>query len=170
MSAELHLISGMAGAGKTTLAKRIEQESGAIRLSPDEWLVTLMQDPADRAEMDRLREPVEKLQWELAQRLLGEGLIVVLENGFWRRDERLEYCREAQAIGAMVTLYFLDPSKRELLRRIEKRNPQLQAQALRISETELNTWLGWLERPDEEELAAYDVFHKSLGGDNVGEP
>ena len=30
--------------------------------------------------------------------------------------------------------------------------------ALIISEAELDTWLGWLEKPKPEELARYDVF------------
>ena len=89
MPPTLHLLCGMAGAGKTTLAKRIEAETGAVRLSPDEWLLELMADPGDRAEMDRKRPSVEALQWQVAARLLDKGLDVVLENGFWQRDTLL---------------------------------------------------------------------------------
>ena len=163
MPPTLHLLCGMAGAGKTTLAKRIEAETGAVRLSPDEWLLELMADPGDRAEMDRMRPSVEALQWQVAARLLDKGLDVVLENGFWQRDERRGRREEGQQLGARVVLHFLDVPKDILLARIEARNQTLEAGALHITEQELDLWLGsWLEPPDEAELAAYDehVIHR----------
>lgn len=36
--AKLILMCGLPGAGKTTLAKRIEIEEDALRLTPDEWM------------------------------------------------------------------------------------------------------------------------------------
>jgi len=35
----LHLICGLPGSGKTTLSKKIEAETGAIRFCPDEWII-----------------------------------------------------------------------------------------------------------------------------------
>ncbi len=149
----------MAGAGKTTLAKQIEAQTGALRLSPDEWLLELMADPADRAEMDRMRPSVEALQWQVAGGFLERGLDVVLENGFWHRDERLDRCRTGQRLGACVVLHFLDVPRDLLLKRIQARNRTLEARALFITEQELDRWLGsWFQRPDEGELAAYDRY------------
>jgi len=39
--ATLHLICGLPCAGKTTLARQIEQERSALRLTPDEWITRL---------------------------------------------------------------------------------------------------------------------------------
>jgi predicted kinase len=152
----LHLICGMVGAGKTTLAKAIEQESGAIRFSPDEWLLALMQDVHDRAEMDRLRNSVEALQWTVAQSLLRQGVDVVLENGFWGREERLDYCAGGQALGARVLLHLLELPRDELVRRVAARNRVTTARSLQITEAEIDHWLPRFERPDAQELAAYD--------------
>jgi len=157
MAPTLYLLCGMAGAGKTTLAKQIEAESGAVRFSPDEWLLALMSDPDDRSEMDRMRPSVEALQWQVAAGLLEKGLDVVLENGFWQKTERLERCQEGQRLDARVVLYFLDPSREVLQARIRARNQCLPSRALCITEAELDLWLGsWLERPDEQELRTYD--------------
>lgn len=154
--ATLHLLCGMAGAGKTTLARKLAQESGVIRFSPDEWILALMSDPADRAEMDRLRPPVEKLQWTEAERLLKRNVSVVLENGFWQRAERLEHCQQARRLGVRVKLHLFEISRKKLSERIQRRNLTLEAQALWITEEELDEWLGWLEVPEEAEYGEYD--------------
>lgn len=59
--ATLFLICGLPGAGKTTLAKQLENEYSAFRLCPDEWIAQILADPNDIAELDRLRSPVESL-------------------------------------------------------------------------------------------------------------
>ena len=70
----LHLICGLPGAGKTTLAKEIEQSQSALRLCPDEWISDILADPTDAAELDRLRDPVEAIQWRLSKRALQLGV------------------------------------------------------------------------------------------------
>ena len=37
----LHLTVGLPGVGKTTLARELERAGGALRLTPDEWMVPL---------------------------------------------------------------------------------------------------------------------------------
>jgi len=61
--ATLFLICGLPGAGKTTLAKHLEQTRPALRLSPDEWIASLLADTSDSAEIERLHSSVEALQW-----------------------------------------------------------------------------------------------------------
>jgi predicted kinase len=60
--ATLFLICGLPGGGKITLARQLERSQPALRLSPDEWIAPLLADPADTAELDRLRSPVEAVQ------------------------------------------------------------------------------------------------------------
>src|SRR5688500_17975761 len=100
--ATLFLICGLPGAGKPTLAKHLEHARPALRLSPDEWIAALLADASDRAELDRLRSPIESIQWEIAKRVLALGIDVVLEWGFWSRDERMYYRSQAEALGAHV--------------------------------------------------------------------
>src|SRR5688572_19427743 len=47
--ATLHFVSGKAGSGKTTLARRIAQEERAVLICEDEWI-------------SRLADPIENLQ------------------------------------------------------------------------------------------------------------
>jgi predicted kinase len=154
----LHLICGMAGSGKTTLARELESAIPAVRLSPDEWIAPLLLSADDRTEMARIREPIERLQWLLAQRLLSLGTSVILENGFWSKDERLDYLHRARSLGVEVLLHYLDVSRDELLQRIERRNANLPPDTFHIFTGEIDEWLAWFDPPDDKELSLFDGF------------
>ena len=151
--ARLVLLCGLPGAGKTTLALRLERELPALRLCPDDWMTALGHDLFD----DAARDVVEGLQWHLARRVLELGGTVILENGFWGRAEREERRAVARALGARVELRFLDAPLDELWRRIERRNRQPGWGAAPITRDQLEQWAPHFEPPDEAELALYDA-------------
>ena len=64
----LFLICGLPGAGKTTLARKLEREHRALRLTPDEWIDVLYGPNPKPDVLDRARGPVEGIQWEIAAR------------------------------------------------------------------------------------------------------
>ena len=137
--ATLFLICGMAGAGKTAFAKQLEQAHPALRLSPDEWIDTIINDVSDRTELNRLRDPVESLQWTTAQKVLSLGISVILENGFWSTSERMAFQAQARALGARVELHFLDVPNDELWHRTEQRNAALPAGSFLVTKHELES-------------------------------
>lgn len=110
----LYMMVGLPGAGKTTRAKELESAASALRLTPDEWIVALYGHDLDRPHRDAVRDPVEAVQWQVAQRALSLGCNVVLDWGFWSRAERTEYRRRAEALGARVRVIFLDATADEL--------------------------------------------------------
>src|SRR5204862_8256337 len=118
----LHLICGMPGTGKSTLAANLEREHQALRLTPDDWMAVLVGGDGRDQEM---RTKIEGLQLNVAVRALELGLDVVLDNGFWSRRERDEYRTRAAAIGAETRLYYLDIPKEEAKRRVALRNQNL---------------------------------------------
>lgn len=150
--ATLYLLCGLPGAGKTTLGRQLEQTENALRLSPDEWILPLLQDAADEAERDRLRGPIEALQWDVARQALVLGINVVLEFGFWSRVERKAFRADAEAIGAKVKLIYLEATTDELWARLEKRNASLPAGTFPVRRADLEAWVGWFETPAEDEL------------------
>jgi len=155
----LILICGLPGAGKTTLARRLEVERSAIRMSPDEWIEAIVADPLDTAERDRLRDPIENLQWDLVQSYLRKGLTVILENGFWAEEERSLYAMGALEVGASIELYYLSaPSLEALWERVRQRNDALVNKTFVMTCEDLE--FGWMlfQPPTAEEGAFYDAF------------
>lgn len=153
--ATLFITCGVPGAGKTTLARRLEKEHGAIRLTPDEWLRELF--PEQVAGETPRRGVLESLLWSLALRALENGCNVVLDYGLWGRNER-DRCRtEARAVGARVVLFFLDPPREELVRRLERRNAEPPEGVFHIPERLLDEALAIIQRPTREELDLYDA-------------
>ena len=146
--ATLHLICGLPGSGKTTLAARLAQADGIFWLSPDRWLSQLNLDGYDEAR----RTAVERLQWELALRLLTLGMDVVLDNGFWSRAEREGLRTEATALGARVRLHYLDVPIDELKRRLTIRSERGAADSFVVSPADLDQWQAVFEPPDADEL------------------
>jgi predicted kinase len=151
-SGRLIIVAGLPGAGKTTLACRLERELNAVRLSPDEWLATLDVDPFDGA----ARARVEALQWTVAQRLLELGAVVIIEWGTWSRAKRDGLRERARALGAAVELRFLDAEPHELWRRVQARAASRPAATRTITLMEMDAWAATIERPGEDELALFD--------------
>ena len=149
----LFLICGLPGAGKTTLAKELEESEPALRLCPDEWIQPILSDPNNRQEMDRLRGHIEAIQWELAKHSLSLGVHVILEFGFWSKQERANFRKEAEAIGAKVRLIYLDVEPHELWKRLEKRNANLPKGSFHVEKNELLDWVQLFEAPTSDEFA-----------------
>lgn len=148
----LFLMCGLPGSGKTTLAKQIEGERRALRLTPDEWIVKLFGNSLTPPTLDWCRDPVEAVQWSVAERALALGVNVVLDFGFWSREEREDFRGRAATLGAASELHFLDVPRVVLLSRLVARNAALPPYAFRVTEAQLNQWWSIFEPPAADEL------------------
>ncbi|MEZ4568846.1 MAG: ATP-binding protein [Thermomicrobiales bacterium] len=156
--ATLFIICGLPSAGKTTVAKKMERERSSVRLCPDEWIWTILPPDFTDEERDRLREPVQSIQWDVAERLLTLGVDVILEWGTWERAERAGLRDRARELGAAVELHYLDVQYEELVKRVMKRNSEQPDNAFLVSLDELEEWHGMFEPPGPDELATYDDY------------
>lgn len=148
----LHLVCGLPASGKSTLARMIERELGAVRFTPDEWIGQLDGDGRDAA----FRQKVEELQWVIAHRLLTGGMSVVVENGFWLREERERYRREARGAGARAAIHLLDIPLKVLKARSDARNERRSDASFLVTHEDLEAWAKEFEAPCAQELAAWD--------------
>lgn len=159
MTPTLFLTCGLPGSGKTTLAKRIEQDAPALRLTADEWLHELYPElSTTEVEHGPYRGRLEPLQWMTAVRALELGCNVVLDWGLWAREERDLYRTAARAVGARVVLCLLDPPVDELWNRLSRRNADRPFGVYEIPKSALLRWSEAFQRPTADELALYDPW------------
>src|SRR5688572_17915759 len=120
-SPTLYLIVGLPGVGKTTRARQIAQEHQALRLTPDEWMLPLFGAEWRSREWSRKRDVLEGRLISTAIQALRLGTNVVLDFGFWGRDERSSLRWFAAEIGARCELIHLTVSDAEQRSRVRGR-------------------------------------------------
>jgi predicted kinase len=152
MASTLYLLCGLPGSGKTTRAEELEAAGEGILLNADEWVSRLYPQDAEAAARDERKGLVEQVQWNLAERLLGSGISVILDWGVWARSERDHLRQRARTIGAEVQTVFVDAPLEVLHERVARRNLDLPAGTFSISAEELDKWAGLFEAPTEDEL------------------
>ena len=150
--ATLHLMVGLPCSGKTTLAQKLEHELPALRLTPDEWHIRLFGQDAEEPEHDARHSLIEAILWNIASRALELGTNVILDYGFWAREEREDYRLRAKQLGASSEVHYLDVPADELLRRLEKRNSRPSHESFLISEEAMKPWIAFFQKPTLDEL------------------
>ena len=148
----LTLMVGLPGAGKTTLAKEIEKETGAVRFTPDEWHLFLFGDdfhhPEEHELHNQRHDKVEALMWELGKQLLRRGVSVILDYGFWAEEQREEKRREAEALGAECQIRYVHAPLEELARRLDVRGRAGQKDVFQtITREDLEEWAALFQPP-----------------------
>lgn len=146
--ATVHLIVGLPGAGKTTRAKELEVSERAQRLTPDEWQIMLF----GEANPPDLRDLVEGKLVQIGMRAAQLGTNVVLDFGFWGRDERSALRAIAASVGAAAQVVYLPVEHEEQRRRVRDRADTAAHTALPMTQAELVAWRAQFQEPDEAEL------------------
>jgi predicted kinase len=143
---------GLPGAGKTTTAKQLEQETGAVRLNTDEWMAALDVDFFDEAFRDKLQARL----YDHGKTLLKRGQSIIVEDGHWSREERDRQREDARKLGAILELHYFDLSFDELWRRLEGRNAAGTHGTVPITKEQLLEYWPKFQKPDAAELALFD--------------
>jgi predicted kinase len=106
--ATAYLVHGYLGSGKTTYAKEIAREHGAIYLGMDEWYLRLFTDGSPTAHLD---DALLGRLWIVLNghwpQILSAGVDVVLDFGYWTRARRDEARSLARAVGGGVELHWV---------------------------------------------------------------
>jgi predicted kinase len=150
--ATLHLMVGLPCSGKTTLARKLEHELPALRLALDDWHISLFGQDAQEPEHDARHMLIEANLWNIARRVLELGTNVILDYGFWAREEREDYRLRAKQLGASSEVHYLDVPEDELLSRFVKRNSQPSQDSFIIPVEAMKPWIAFFQKPTLDEL------------------
>jgi predicted kinase len=128
VSAQLTLVVGCTGAGKSTYARALADELGAMRFSIDEWMVALFwADSPQPIEFAWAMERVNRCEaqiFAMARQAAQRGIPVVLDLGFTTKAHRDKFRGLGQEAGLSVAAHFVDVPAEERWRRVEARNAQ----------------------------------------------
>lgn len=152
----LHLIHGFIGSGKTTFAKQLEQQTNALRLTQDEWMIAFHGTNPPEGVIDRFEGRLKGLLWQWARLELGKGREVILDYGFWSRASRKAIRGMAGEIGAVPVFYKTSIDRDEMLRRTLARTAAMPPGALVIDENAFNIlWPRYEPMGEDEEAVLF---------------
>ncbi len=159
--ATLYLMVGLPGAGKTTRARELAAEHGAVWLSPDVWMIPLY----GASDPDGKRDVLEGRLVSVALQALRLGTSVVLDFGFWGRDERACLQALAASVGAEAQVVYLPIDSETQLERISRRWAEVPEETFAITAAEVASWAAVFQEPEHDELAGHFPPDPPSGGD-----
>ena len=160
MRAIVHLVIGSTGAGKSTFARKLADDTQSVRFTMDEWMVRLYRDdkPEDANAhwfMERIARITEQI-WEMTLQLHARGTSVVLEIGLTQKIDRETFYTRIREADIPLRLYMVDATPEVRWARVEARNQaQGETYSLQVTRGMFEFVEGMWEPPAADELSTW---------------
>ncbi|MFN8592316.1 MAG: ATP-binding protein [Thermomicrobiales bacterium] len=149
--ATVSVLCGFIGAGKTTFAKKLAAQTGAVRITKDEWLIQMVgNDPTIDGYAD-YDARMCGLSRDIAFQLAAKGIDVIIDEGVWEKELRNHLRQRAEDVGAHAVLYYLDTPIETIRERVARRNLTATNDSFSISAELLNHYIQYWEPPSDDE-------------------
>ena len=86
--ATVYVPCGFIGAGKTTFAKKLEEQTGAVRITKDEWLIQMVGNDPTIDGYEDYDSKMCGLSRDVAFQLAAKGIDVIIDEGVWLKEQR----------------------------------------------------------------------------------
>ena len=103
-----HFVIGFIGSGKTTFARKLEKETGDVRFTKDEWMVRLFGNTPPKDKFEEYDNRMASLATDMALKCLAAGTNVIIDEGFWVKEQRDEIRDKVINVGAVPKFYYLE--------------------------------------------------------------
>ena len=154
--AKLLCICGKIGCGKTYYANRLKEQEHAVILSTDDLTNNQQGDGYDEFAI-RVNLYLRKKAVEI----VNAGCTVILDWGFWTKENRKEIKRYGENNGVLVEMHYIDIDDKTWYENIEKRNNEVISGngglSFYVNEGLLNKVSSLFEIPEKEEI---DIWYK----------
>jgi predicted kinase len=147
----VYVLCGFIGAGKTTFAKKLEKQTGAVRITKDEWLIRLIGNDPTIDGFANYDHRICGLSRDVAFDLVRKGIDVIIDEGFWEKEQRDLIMQRIAASGAKGIMYFLDTPIDTIRERVTGRNALPSKDSFRISREMLDNYLQYWQPPGDDE-------------------
>ena len=154
------LICGKICSGKTIYAKNIAKNENAIILSVDELMLTLFGQHVGEKH-DEMVEKTENYLYKKSIELISNGLNVILDWGFWTREERIIATKYYTNMGIKAEWHYIEIDDITWKNYMEKRNNAIinnEQEFYYIDENIAKKFWNIFEEPEPNEM---DVWYKN---------
>lgn len=170
--AQVILVVGATGAGKTTYARKLADELGALRFSIDEWMGPLFaKDSPQPIQYDWMIERIgrcEAMILTLVSQAAIRGIPSVLDLGFTKREHRAAIAAACVSHGLASAIHFVDVDSEARWERVQRRNlEQGETYAMQVDRVMFDFMEGMWEPPIPEEWQANGGLRVTMEAQNV---
>lgn len=145
-----YIIIGFIGAGKTTFARKLEKETGAVRFTKDEWMVRVFGNTlTDKHEEYDAR--MASLATDMALKCLRAGIDVIIDEGFWVKEHRDAISEKVRNAGGIPKLYYVETPFKAMKARTLQRSKNPQVDSFIISEEVFDHYWQFFRPPGKDE-------------------
>lgn len=132
--ATVHLLCGYMGFGKSTIARRLAAQYGAVILNDDEFIRELFGRDLPEPEFTAAHDKVTAFTWKLGERIVCAGGNVIFDRGFWSRKSRADAVERIRHFCDSIQFHQIECDMETAKQRVLNRS-KTDADALYIDET-----------------------------------
>mgnify|MGYP001351340674 CR=1 FL=1 len=168
--AKLLCICGKIGCGKTYYANRLKEQEHAVILSTDEVTYDLTNNQQGDG-YDEFAIRVNLYLRKKAVEIVNAGCTVILDWGFWTKENRKEIKRYGENNGVLVEMHYIDIDDKTWYENIEKRNNEVISgnggSSFYVNEGLLNKVSSLFEIPEKEEIDIFITYQHKGNKNNI---
>ncbi len=146
-----HIIIGFIGSGKTTFARKLEKETGAVRFTKDEWMVRIFGNTPPKDKFEEYDKKMTSLATDMALKCLKAGTDVIIDEGFWEKGHRDAIKEKVENVGAIPKLYYIEAPFEVMKARTLKRTEEPPIDSFTIDEEAFNHYWKFFQPPVKDE-------------------